>query len=318
MYLLGFCPTVAANILSIGGCLWLLWRLQKLSPAIRHRLFPRQVRYLAWADLLFHCSSILLDLLDYGVLGSQGTTCARLMPLVEFASICSLLVSLHLAVSFLVQILGMRCAERVLPMTLPMVWPVGFVVSCLEVVLYPAEDDSHSNWCTQKDGRVDYVFVGLLFGCFVLSCASYVATIVQAHICPESVARHCWWRAGSYLLSFILTQSLIVVVCFTKRDNRDILQILAVTLQNLTGFANMLTYALQSRYAAKLLRHAPGLAKRETDADADVRDISYQVRIGGVTVAEYLTMHGIDSTHSSLNSSVGSLRHLSCEDATLP
>merc|ERR1712100_224279 len=116
--------------------------------------------------------------------------------------------------------------------------------------------------------------MGLLLGCFAMSCASYAATLVQAHICPESVARHCWWRAGSYLLSFILTQSLIVVVCFTKRSNRDALQILAVTLQNLTGFANMLTYALQSRYAAKLLRHEPGFAKREADVEADVRDIS--------------------------------------------
>jgi hypothetical protein len=230
------------------------------------------------------------------------------LPLVQFATVVSILVSLHLAMSFLVQILGLRCGEWCLPKTLPLVWPVGLVVSCLEVLLYPVEHDIDSDWCTQKEGRVDYVFVVLLFGSFVLSCASYVATIVQAHICPESVARHCWWRAGTYLLSFILTQSLIVVICFTKRTNEDALQILAVTLQNLTGFANMLTYALQSRYAAKLMRHAPGVVKRETDIEAGHRDVSYQVRIGGVTVAEYFTMHGMDASMASSSEGFATLR----------
>ena len=39
---------------SIVICAWLLYRLGKLAPEVRKRLFVRQMRSLAIADIIFH------------------------------------------------------------------------------------------------------------------------------------------------------------------------------------------------------------------------------------------------------------------------
>lgn len=253
-----------------------------------------------------------MNVLDYGSVAIEAdhgiVLCRYGLGVVRFATSTSALTELHLAMAFLAQCMGWRWSECVLPQLLPVVSILALALTVLESLIYDVAPDS-TGWCTQRRPR-DLLCVVLLGSCFMTSIVAYIATLRQSWCCPDSVVRVCWRRAAAYPLNFILTQALIIVVIVDskERGKKDLLQIAAVTLQNLMGFMNMLTYAMQSRYAVQLL---PTGTNRKalvcqniripdvSDKTKSAKEVSYRVRIGGVTVCEVLDRSSYDTCTAS-------------------
>lgn len=295
----GLLITVTANIVSIVGVVWLLQRCSKLPPQSKKRLFPKQIRALAASDLVFHLASTALCVDSFGGLSwkpSLGLPVCRVCEhFVRFGTNMSLLLELHIAMSFTLQCFRWLRALSVFPALVYLTIPVALLITVLEAILYQVTQDTFGACVLDEP---DLPSIALFLLAFAVSMMAYVVAACKARGCSQAVEARCWKRAAHYPLSFLVTQVGMIVVIFKASPNispkQDLSVLIAMTLQNLNGFANTLTYALQSRYAAKLQRDT--LARCGDAACGGANVMSFEARFGGVMVEEILPASVQDSS----------------------
>lgn len=315
--------TVIANVVSIVGVVWLLLRVGLLPAQSKRRLFPQQIRALAASDLFFHLASTVLCFDNFGGLSWESTksyelpVCRWCEYFVRFGTNMSLLLELHIAMSFMLQCFRWLRALRAFPALLYLTIPVALLITMLEGMLYTMYQDAFGACILHQ---ADLPSIALFLLTFAVSMVAYVVAACKARGCSQAVEARCWRRAAHYPLCFLVTQvGMIYVLCRAGPDvspKQEVKVVIAITLQNLGGFANTLTYALQSRYAAKLQRR-DALAGRSARAGAAGGDrtnfMSFEARFGGVMVEEILPASVQDSSMSWSDES-GSTPQSACLD----
>merc|ERR1712039_856858 len=94
-------------------------------------------------------------------------------------------------------------------------------------------------------------FIVFSSSAFVISLLGYTVTALKAsYSSPGGVPRKYWRRSVLYLVNFLLTYTLIIIGNINMALlHNHVYRFLADGAQSLNGFANVLTYFVQSRYA---------------------------------------------------------------------
>ena len=260
-----------------------------MSTPSRQRLFPQQIRALALADIVFSLASSMNDLGSFSqhkVL--KGEWCNWNLHILRFGTFASVLVELHISLGFAFQMF--KCVQllRFLRGSLVAIIPASLLLTVFAAFAYKIVTSSKGG-CMSKG---DKIFPFVLAFTFVVSMCTYGVTAYRACSANEAVARRSWSRAAVYLLNFLVTQALIFLrstpIAHTFTHTHAFL-VLALTMQNLNGFVNALTYAMQSRYASSLSHDNNPLA-HEINND---NSFTYNVAFGGVTLVDI--SYGLDA-----------------------
>ena len=103
--------TVASGA-SLVACTWLLVKLSSGTAGFRNRLFPTQLRWLAFVDMCFSLSTLTFSLTDVLVSSVSSevydVVCTGTTVSIHFFRYLSLWIEMHLAVSFALQSFKMR------------------------------------------------------------------------------------------------------------------------------------------------------------------------------------------------------------------
>ena len=141
----------AAAAASLVSCFWVLRGLHSLGQQSRERLFLRQVRHLAIADVLLVTSLICLRLVDYvqvkPISFIPGPTSGRLLcngcllglRTGRQASAC---VEVHIALGFAMAAFRSKDSLKALGRFLPLIWPLTAVFDVVGV-RFPASSLSY-------------------------------------------------------------------------------------------------------------------------------------------------------------------------------
>jgi hypothetical protein len=275
--------------------------LQNTAPAIRNRLFPKQLRFLALADLIYLSGGILVMVAPFvpKEWRSNFTWCNTSYVVLRFGRFVSLLHEMHIAVCFWMKSFRspfLTVCVRVLPW----LWVVAFVLTVISASLQPFSYDTDFQACAPNgwENGADVVTIGVIAVCVVVCVVSYCHVLLRAfrRQTPGSVIFGVVKRTEMYILNTLLCYTLLLLV-YTRHQwfvNAD-LRTLAFSLENFGGFLNTITYAMQSRYGAAMLGDRGGLHSGCVEGNGEPR-LSYRVDIGDVHVVEFT---GSTSSRSS-------------------
>jgi len=289
----------------------IVW-LCRAPASVRNRLFPRQIWYLALADLLFVLSDLPQALVAEQVFELPpkiaGRVCAWTTTIFKFFRHVALWTEMHIAVSFLLVSFKVRTWEP-LRVSLRLVWVPGLLLASCSALANPWTYDALNHVCapeswTGSAGPLDIADFAL---CLFICAFSHVTVVCRswARHSPGSVQLRATLRAQSYLLDALLTYGPIFV-CYTNSNLylNSWCRSVADMFELLGGFFNTVTYALQSRYSSAL-RGQPNLLRENLGAR---QKPSYTVDVSGgaevVDAASYaayfspVTTFEIDETGS--------------------
>mmetsp|Transcript_30518 Transcript_30518/g.68930 ORF Transcript_30518/g.68930 Transcript_30518/m.68930 type:complete len:284 (-) Transcript_30518:16-867(-) len=180
----------------------------------------------------------------------------------------SVLQELHIAVTMLFQAFR---APRWLYLSrrwVPVVWTAGIAAGILNFVWYHEVATNGSWWLCPFEGRhgdnsdllLEYFMIGTPF---VASVAAYFAVVwVSLKSAPGSVQRKLTGRLQLYPVNYLLTYgpALACALDFPLTHTASFVFV-AKILRFGNGFFSTLTYAMNSRFAAGLLRHGGRVAE---------------------------------------------------------
>lgn len=262
-----FITILVGNALSLACSIWLFWKLQHLAGRLRDRLFVRQLSLLTGVDILFHVSFAFSSTQTDGpVWVTQRMFMGCELSSVTFSTVrlISVLVEMHIAVSFLLQALhwGKRGRRhRILKWCLPLTWIVGiFIGGPLEIFFGRWHWDSVGMLCISGTEEhtmgQDWTTIVSLITCGTVCLISYVVVLGRSMIVevPGSVQRRYLHKAAWYPLNFLITYLLMIIAYanLAIMEDQDWKFKLASAFESLSGFLNVLTYAMQSRYATAI------------------------------------------------------------------
>lgn len=261
-----FLLCLQANLCSLGGCCWLVWRLRQHFPNVRRRLFPRQLHSLAFADLFFHTTALVILTIDWFPfanlsLAVADTVCHTTYIVFRAARFTCLLHETHIAISFVAQTFRWMSALRILNFHLVWLWVLGALLATYAEWTNPWTYDANNGNCKPARWKwvASEVSVFVLFACTLISVAAYVCVVIRScwRLPPQAVKVRNFRRAASYLLNVVLTYGL-VSIAYCRMDLFRNVGFFAVAsvMELYNGFFNSMTYALQSRYAAAQLMSA--------------------------------------------------------------
>eukprot|EP00811_Abedinium_folium_P035814 NODE_8577_length_1485_cov_4.187776.p1 GENE.NODE_8577_length_1485_cov_4.187776~~NODE_8577_length_1485_cov_4.187776.p1 ORF type:complete len:405 (+),score=56.57 NODE_8577_length_1485_cov_4.187776:65-1279(+) len=247
--------------LAIVGSAWLFWKLGHLHPRYYARLFPKQLRALACADLFFSLTLFGTILPPYMPRAYQSFTCTVAHLLFGPCRLVSTLIESHIAFSFLLQ--SLHCSNRAKCLDHSL-WPLvflGFVSGLLE-----AKDDGwvyvdHLEDCLPR--KRCHLSMAVLVACFVVSMLAYVSAICVSCKAPFAVQRANFRRAAVYPLNFMLCYILVLYLycaTFAGKYYGEHMYESCRAFELSRGLLNAGAYALQSRY----VRHSRYLYARSS------------------------------------------------------
>lgn len=258
MYLVLF--EVQAALFSGGACAWLLVKLHSDAAGFRNRLFPTQLRYLAFADLCFVLCMLPVVLTEWNVLGFSAEVLAGVCKwnkiLLTFWRHVSLWIEVHLAVSFVFQSMRMQC-PRFMYVGLPVVYVPCLSLTLVSVFVFPWDYDYRHGVCRPARqlpiGDPLSVADNALCLCVCLGCYITVVCRSQRQQSPHSVQLRVWARTEMYIFNALVSYGpMLLMYVHPILFERDILNAVGAALELYSGFLNTVTYALQSRYARVL------------------------------------------------------------------
>lgn len=248
----------AANVLSSLACIVVLVRVRYVDARIRRRLFMRQMVALATADLLFH----LKHDLHYALVSlsmSRGVDPEHqgilLCTFFHVAGRCfmtaSAMIEMHIGLAFAFQSLRCQRALAVMSRSLPLCWLVAFLVAAEDLI----EGGLTGARCPVKgvyDDKTDYAYASIMILASAVGLAACLLTAYASRGCSDATIKRLMRRVGSLPVSCLLTQIPAAVLKSSTHPDphfRDF----ALLSMHINGFANVLAYALQSRYTAHLM-----------------------------------------------------------------
>lgn len=242
-----------ANLSSVCAALWLLiLALPRLPLAVRKRLFLRQLRCLAIADLTLHVTMIALVATHLPATPPPQTV--WFSPFFSFGLFASYMLESLIAVTFSVTQARQERCQRALEKLPTCIFTLAAALSLYQAMQLPndTEDSAHALLGTV-----------ILLGCLCISLASYCVMSVRLH-CSRfhegyAVQRRLWIRSGLFLLSTVLTAgpsvacrlslgSASMVWSFLSYSSPSVAQIVAGTLLGMNGLLNVVMYTCQSRH----------------------------------------------------------------------
>lgn len=249
---------LCCNILSIGACAWLIYKLRRLAQPLRKRLFARQLISLAVADLLFHIVDTVATYEIFGPLPSgawfETDVCMVIFTIFTSVRLVSLLQEMIMALSFLLLAFRWKRTWRqlIIGHLLWGSWVVGIVVGIPAQLLF-------TKWIWNKENehceplQKDWTSLAAIALSGVLCLGAYVAVMlhsVSLHA-PGSVQRIYYRRASFYPLNFMITYLPVLILYMNPSlmHGHDWRWSIAATLESLNGAFNVATYAWQSHYA---------------------------------------------------------------------
>eukprot|EP00929_Paragymnodinium_shiwhaense_P086457 TRINITY_DN46979_c0_g1_i2.p1 TRINITY_DN46979_c0_g1~~TRINITY_DN46979_c0_g1_i2.p1 ORF type:complete len:329 (-),score=27.92 TRINITY_DN46979_c0_g1_i2:435-1421(-) len=161
----------------------------------------------------------------------------------------SALVETQLALGFACDYWRCTRVLEVLDKTLIWVWPVGILLSTIDIVHHQRYQNGE---CELQRAIVREEETGILLLCFIVSLGAYGASVYRIHRFPGSVQSLIWRMAWVYPANFFVTYGslLIYYLVPTSRGNTTFFAV-ALCLEGLNGFINALSYAGNCRYVRK-------------------------------------------------------------------
>jgi len=301
---------VQAYLCSLVSCLWLVYTLRRKSNTIRGRLFPRQMKSLAIANIVFAVILLILASSNITVyLGSDLNATFRFE--CHWAFICfiparlvCLLHEMHIAVSFQAQAFRKTLLVHILSWNLSWLWVTGIGLGAISSWLNPWHFSLRAGTCMPKSwrGNADIMSVVMVIACGFVCVVSYCSVVIRActersAVTPAVVNSRNYRRAAMYPLSYLLTYGPILIsYCeYDLFNSYPWFSLFARTMEAYSGFANTIVYFLQSRYASRQLKSgdANGALAYEGHQICSITGRmrlhgSYTVHIGGVDIFELL------------------------------
>lgn len=314
-----------ANICSICGCTWLVWKLRRLDVATKNRLLPRQIFHLALGDIFFHAGSI-----GYWFLGLSGSdvprpwVCKASVTMFVSGATISTILEMHIAVALMFQAARSNRALLCLGRLFPWIWLLGGIITLsFAFKLVQASGAESLPLCSRHPPRDNVTSIVILSGLCVCGVA-YLFAVVRTLRAPDAVRMRYWRLAVTFPVNFMLTYAPFVVYKLKpKLADVDWFIVMAAACLSLNGIGNTVAYALQSRYATQLRTanqvnqiHEPFQASSPTDPHRGgslssrgmlssmntvetVDTGSLHVEFGGVDVREFHRSITPDSTPNS-------------------
>lgn len=287
-----------ASLLSLVSCAWWLKAVSLAHPSVRNRLFTSQLWHLALADLCFLVSGYPVGALRHGWQIFSGDRqrhlqdhlCNACYAGIRFGRFVAVMLESHIAVCSLMQALKLK--NRFARKVLPIFWIVGSVLSLLLFFLQPMGFNAQDG-CGPPSGihQVDPATFWMLILCIALCVTSYLAALGRsvARDAPESVQVTFSRRGELYLVDAFVTYFLLLMLYSHKKlwENEGFLSA-AFTCENLGGFLNTLTYALQSRFVSRHYQ-IPEIVGQRRDQRVC---LSYRVGIGGTEIVDVESFAG--------------------------
>jgi len=252
----GLCALCAAA-LTCSTCLWLIVHLCRAPVGVRERLFPKQLLYLALADVLFVVSDVPQILTDERLVDVppefQAVFCTYNSLMFPFFRHVSLWIEMHIAVTFVLRSSKVQ-AWKALRCSLSLIWIPGLLLAVCGALLDSWKYNVDAGTCMPtRPGVARPVDVADLALCVFICAGSYLAVVLRgrARRSPGSVQSRAHLRAAMYLINALLTYGLMFV-CYANMQLFEYTQLLTVAwvLELLGGFFNSVTYASQSRHKA--------------------------------------------------------------------
>jgi len=283
------CAELAANLLSLTSCIWLQCKFRRMDRSIKHRLFPTQLRNLVGADLMFLLPSLPGMMINHHAfffcpVSYLQIGCSLFYTVLRVARHVGLLVEMHIALCFLLKSLRWAILHPI-RRSLSFVWIIGAVLGALSVWKEPFTYNARMGLCAPINwlGGCDPVSTTMIALCMVVCTTSYVIVIARSRhqTVPHSVRNSVWKRGEMYMVNALATYTLVLCIYISEPAwNNIYLRVSAFTFENLGGFLNTLTYAMQSRYAT------PQTPLHASTAPGVALQPSYHVDIGGTEVVE--------------------------------
>jgi len=304
-YDLGLVVVMAANLLSLAACGWMLIRLCKTRPAVRQRLFPTQLLHLNIADILVALSSMGYTIVNYhhtlGLnLGVGQYNCRATMWLLFGSFWVSIFIETQIAVGFACIVCRKFCVLACLRKAATPMWFVAFVMSSYSVMpstTYADQGAPHVG-CFIDDngfpGGFRWVCIALLVSCLMTSFGCLLGAVYRVRGYPQHVRIGVWRTTAQYPFAAAVSFGPVVWYFMFWPDTRDDLVLFqfVVATVSLNGFINMVMYAYNSRYA----RRRPQCQNGE-----DVEDVGQTPDSPRHLLSEISWHVGINSMASSIH-----------------
>lgn len=252
-------------------------------------MFPSQLRFLALADLIFLSAGIVVMLVSFisVSLDWKSTLCSDGYIVLRFGRFVGLFHEMHIAVCFWMKSVRSPFLG-VFAKGLPWLWLVGFLATVVSACLEQWQYDSQFNACGPNHWEtgadvVTFVVIGL---CVVVCIASYSHVLIRAfrRQPPASVVSGVLKRTEMFILNAVICYTLLFFVYSRRRwFSNGSLRTVAFSFENLGGFLNTVTYAMQSRYGSMMVGDRGGLFDGERSGE---QRLSYRVDLGPVDVVE--------------------------------
>mmetsp|Transcript_62797 Transcript_62797/g.144623 ORF Transcript_62797/g.144623 Transcript_62797/m.144623 type:complete len:396 (+) Transcript_62797:78-1265(+) len=247
--------SVVANSLSLCACIWLDRKIGSMPEAVRQRLFPRQMRNLARADMLISATLLVFSVVNNPAIHLDQTAglvlCWIFGPTMYFGRVLSACCEVQIALG--IAIVWYRRLDLV-PMMIRTSWVMPVASAALTVVayyFYPYTGYTKQR-CYMAKVHSDIITAAWMSLANGLTVVLYCATLVKAFNAPSSARNGVLLTTMLYPINFIWTSFPLLLVEFDLRlGNTDFFDV-ALVAEGLNGLLNVLTYFVQSRYARRL------------------------------------------------------------------
>lgn len=275
------------SLISVVGCMWLLYKLCRFDRNRRSRPFPRQLLSLTIADILFHSAQFVVCQVDYGptnIAASFHLGCTAFMTAEATFRSVSVLSELNLALTFMCQALRFKAVHTLIQYGVPFSWFFGvLVVLPWQVFSIGWHWDEIAKFCMFS--ATDWIGMILIVSSGLLCLISYVVVVGRSLYGDTlgHVFKDYFRMAAIYPLNFLITYGCVVFIYIGSGlfKNSQFFAISA-TLEALGGFLNVITYALLSRRLRLNLAGSACLRSAHRP--------SFRVSIGPEEVIDYITL----------------------------
>mmetsp|Transcript_64994 Transcript_64994/g.149111 ORF Transcript_64994/g.149111 Transcript_64994/m.149111 type:complete len:376 (+) Transcript_64994:36-1163(+) len=266
-------PSIVANILSLGACVWLDRRISALEPAIRNRLFARQMRFLARSDMFLGSFLLAFSVVENPKvkLGSElGLPLCWVTGVGSFLGrMLSMFCEVQIAIGVAFVWYRKHAAVPFLLKTMNWMIPFALFFTLLEFT-YSRTISYQSTRCNLRgQDTVDVAAAAPMTLCFLTTCLVYGFTVKQAVHSPQSARDGVVTATMMYPLNFLITTFPLLIVNYHTRLGATRFYDVALAAEGMNGFLNTLTYFVQCKYA-KASVHGE-------EASARHRDVSFHV-----------------------------------------
>mmetsp|Transcript_63047 Transcript_63047/g.168960 ORF Transcript_63047/g.168960 Transcript_63047/m.168960 type:complete len:394 (-) Transcript_63047:237-1418(-) len=247
--------SLVANSLSLGACIWLDRKIGSMPEAVRQRLFPRQMRNLARADMLISGTLLIFSVVNSPAVRLQPTfglvLCWIFGPTMYFGRILSACCEVQIALG--VAVVWYRRPDLV-PLLSRTTWamvPASAAFTIIAYIVYPYRGYRDER-CEMKVAPSDIVTAAWMSLATGLTIVLYAATLVKACNAPPAARNGVLLTTMLYPINFIWTSfPLLLVEIHLRLGNSEFFDV-ALVAEGLNGLLNVLTYFVQSRYARRL------------------------------------------------------------------